>query len=472
MSTVFTTPDPSAIFMKTPDRVVTYHDLYCFANGLLKMTGHDPARPAGILTTDRQNAILLIASAWINGITIVPLSASSTMPELSVQIKRSGIHTLFCDEKFLESAGLPDLRFVNIDHLSCSFNPASPAVLNEEQLFGIFFTSGSTGKAKAVPLKRRQMISAARSTSVNNRLNTNELWLHCLPVNHIGGVSVVLRSFLFGSGVYCAPNVDTPHLAGILSRNRDVKAVSLVPTQLSRLTDYPDFVPHDDFRFALVGGGRVPGAAKSKADKVMPAIYSFGMTETCAQIVAASADKYLPPGSTGRVLPPNDLTIRDESGNLVPNGQTGLVCLKGPQVFDGYLDDNINPFFAGGWFNTGDYGYKDDDGFLFIETRREDRIVTGGENVDPTEVESALLELHGIQEAAVIGLPDEEWGQIVTAVVVTDTNQVLTLETIRVALKKHLSDYKIPRRLEIVDSLPKTDLGKVKKGDLTATFKT
>ncbi|MFU8861674.1 MAG: class I adenylate-forming enzyme family protein [Cyclonatronaceae bacterium] len=469
MNTISQPSDPSAVFLKSSVRSVTYHELHCFAASMLQNV-HDPSRPVGLLTTDRQKAILLIASAWINGITIVPLPATSSNPELADQIKRSGIHTLFCDASHMNFIKLPDVKFVSIDKVNSSPGPSSPAVCDDEQLFGIFFTSGSTGKPKAVPLKRRQLVSAARSVSVLTRLNTGEQWLHCLPLNHVGGVSVVLRSLLYGSGIYCATDFGIPHLAEIMSRNRDVKAVSLVPTQLTRLLGYPGFFPHNDFRFALIGGGWISEMVKSKAVGVLPVIYSFGMTESCAMIVAGVAGKSTPAGSTGRILPPNILTIRDESGNEIPNGQTGLICLKGPQIFDGYLDDDTDPFFDGGWFNTGDYGYADNDGFLFMEARREDRIVTGGENVDPREIESVLAAIPGIREAAVIGIPDEEWGQLVTAVVVTGSTDNITLKSVRNILKGQLSDYKIPRRLEVVDSLPKTALGKVKKGDLMARF--
>lgn len=413
---------------------------------------------------------MLIASAWVSGLTVVPFPLSTTAAELASQIFLTGVKTMFCDSDNLALPGDNDTRIVNINRFTPATQPVEPVTPDNDKVFGIFHTSGTSGKPKTVPLKRGQMISSARSSSFSTQLNPGDLWLHCLPLHHIGGLSIILRSVIYGSAIYSVTGFDVAGISDILSTDRNVKAVSLVPTQLSRLIEHPGFKTHEDFRFALIGGGRVPDTLREKAAGRVPAIFSYGMTETCAQIVATPVDGTAAEGSTGHVIPPNELIICDEQGKQLDIGQSGLICLRGPQVFDGYLTEGDNTFFSDGWFNTGDYGYTDSNGNLFIESRREDRIVTGGENVDPAEVENALLQLPGISDAAVIGLTDDEWGQVVTAVIVTDPDFTGTLKTLRMALKSQLADYKIPRRMHIINEMPKTALGKVKKGSLKVRF--
>jgi o-succinylbenzoate---CoA ligase len=461
--------DPAVIFLQTVDKTLSYHDLYCHAAGL-KLIITDPDSPIGVLTANKETAILLIASAWINGLTVVPFAASSSVTDIAHLIPLSGIKTLICDAGYMNIHAHIDVELLDIKRFGPAPSPAKSLIIDDDKLFGIFFTSGTSGKPKAVPLKRRQMISAARSTALNNQLNPGDLWLHCLPLHHIGGVSIILRSLIYGSGVFSVEGFDVAGIADILSARRGVKAVSLVPTQLSRLIEYPDFKPHEQFRFALIGGGRVPDSLRKKTAGFVPSIFSYGMTETCAQIVASGIDNTVPEGSTGRVLAPNELIICNDQGRQLYHGLSGLICLRGPQVFDGYLTENENTFFPGGWFNTGDYGRTDTIGNLYLESRREDRIVTGGENVDPVEVEMALLQLPGVSDAAVIGLADDEWGQLVTAVIVLAPDITFSLKMLRQELKSRLADYKIPRRLEVIDELPKTDLGKVKKGELISQF--
>jgi O-succinylbenzoic acid--CoA ligase len=461
--------DPTSVFLKSGEKFFTYNDLFCHA-ARLKQIVNDPGKPIGILTANKEIAIMLIASAWVNGLTIVPFPLSTTAAELASQIIFTGVQTIFCDSDNLALPGDVDIRVVNINRFTPAIQPIEPVTPDNGKLFGIFFTSGTSGKPKAVPLKRSQMISSARSSSFSTQLNPGDLWLHCLPLHHIGGLSIILRSVIYGSGVYSVTGFDVAGISDILSSDRNVKAVSLVPTQLSRLIEYPGFKTHKAFRFALIGGGRVPDTLREKAAGRVPAIFSYGMTETCAQIVATPVDGTAAEGSTGHVIPPNELIICDEQGKQLDIGQSGLICLKGPQLFDGYLTEDNNTLFSGGWFNTGDYGYTDNNGNLFIESRREDRIVTGGENVDPVEIENALLQLPGILDAAVIGLADDDWGQVVTAVVVTAPEFTWTLKSLRVVLKSQLADYMIPRRLEIVNELPKTALGKVKKGNLKLRF--
>jgi len=205
-------------------------------------------------------------------------------------------------------------------------------------------------------------------------------------------------------------------------------------------------------------------------------ISSYGMTETCAQIVAnpmlVPSGTYTPLTSVGKPFSANDVEVRDEIGKRQPMNESGLIWLKGPQVFDGYYpnEEGDSRFDDKGWFNSGDYGHLNGNGHLFIESRRTDLIVSGGENINPYEVEQAIEGLDEIQEAAVIGIEDDEWGQKVVAVVTLSNGVHPNLDFIKTELQGKIADFKHPKELKIVDELPRTATGKIKRKELKSRF--
>jgi O-succinylbenzoic acid--CoA ligase len=312
-----------------------------------------------------------------------------------------------------------------------------PDRFDPESVYAILSTSGTSGVPKRVPLKRRQMI-AATSAAAALRPGPGGAWLLPLPLSHIGGIAVVLRSLLFGTSVRIGD-------ADLIGSDPRVETASMVATQLHRLLSDPDFRCHPGFRRILLGGGRIPEPMlQTCRERGIPVVPSFGMTETNAQIIGVPPALWrdVPPHSCGRVLAPNEARIRN-----------GILQVKGPQLPDPER-----------WFDTGDHARMDADGWITIETRRTDRIVTGGENVDPEGVEDALRALPGIRDAAVIGLPDDEWGQIVAAVIVADEGR--TDESVIRQLKAVLPAHQVPKRIIRADSLPKTENGKLRRAEL------
>ncbi|MDZ7714699.1 MAG: AMP-binding protein [Balneolaceae bacterium] len=347
-----------------------------------------------------------------------------------------------------------------------------------EQIFGYFFTSGTTDKPKIVPLKRRQMYFAADASAENFKPRPNHFWLLCLPLNHIGGVSIILRSILYGSGIYRMKRFDKGMVTTFLSENNLFQAASLVPTMLKRLLENPVFQTHKNFKAILLGGGSIDSELlELSIQRGIPLVSSYGMTETCAQIAAnpllQPSGIYRPLKSVGDIFKPNKIEIRDEHNKKLSANNSGTIWIKGPQVFDGYLNPerpNLS-FDEGGWFNTGDFGYFNANGHLFIQSRRTDLIITGGENVSPFEVESELEKIEPISEAAVLGLEDKEWGQQVVAVVVAKTKEKLKAEDIQNQLKSRITSYKVPKQIIQADTLPRTQSGKVKRTELVKLFK-
>ncbi len=475
--------EPQKVFLTSEHGMYTYSDLERFTGFFLdtiKQKSDSLKWPIAFLSESSDLLIFSIAAAWKLGIPIIPLSPKLPQKELEDVVQELSPSLIFCDtanrnrlsgedvvhmdENFFLNAFTFDIRELELPN---------PSKIKDSSIFGYFLTSGTTGKSKIVPLKRRQMISAAKASAKNFQPEPNHFWLLCLPLNHVGGISIIFRSLLYGSAIYRMGRFNEEMVTEFLSENPRFQAASLVPTMLSRLLKNPLFKTHRDFKAILLGGGpTTQQLLKRSVERGIPIVSSYGMTETCAQIVANAmttpSGMYTPLKSVGKPFPPNQLQIRDNNGKVLGKNQSGMIWLKGPQVFDGYYetDENVNIFDTNDWFRTGDYGHINGFDQLFIESRREDLIITGGENVNPLEVEEAIQRLPLIKEAVVIGVPDEEWGQKVTAVITLLNGQTPDIDEMKKMLSSELSDFKIPKELVVVDKLPKTVMGKVKRWEL------
>ncbi|MFN1836011.1 o-succinylbenzoate--CoA ligase [Balneola sp. MJW-20] len=484
----FNKTDPQTVFMASQQGMYTYRDLDRYTAYFKSKIEEKEASlkgPVAFLSESSDALIFSIAACWKLGIPFIPLSPKLDDDELNDYLEELDPVLTFCDannrrrvgeedgvqidENFFLSAFTFDVRNIDLSEFE---------ELDEEKTFGYFFTSGTTGKPKIVSLKRRQMMVAAEASARNFRPEPNHFWLLCLPLNHVGGISIILRSLIYGSAIYRLSDFKEEMIKEFVGENPRFQAASFVPTMLKRLLDDPLFKTHREFQGVLLGGGPVSETLLRKSvERGIPIVSSYGMTETCAQIIAnpllAPSGMYTPFKSVGKPFPPNELQIRDEDGFELGKNQSGEIWLRGPQVIDSYFreKDNTGRFDNEGWFKTGDYGHLNGFGQLFIESRRTDLIVTGGENVNPVEVEEALEKLPEIREAAVIGLPDEEWGQKVTAIVTLTNGTTPDLNTVRDQLKNKLMDFKVPKMLKVVSELPKTATGKVRKADLAELFK-
>ncbi len=379
------------------------HDFHHTA-GVLR-TAYSGKGLLGIRFENTQDSVTAIGAAWLAGIpfTVFPYA---TKPDI-------------------ELTEWPDVKPSPL-----------PESIDPESVYAVVATSGTSGVPKQIHLRRRQMFEAA-AASVRPHPGTG--WLLALPLHHVGGMSVVLRSVMYGT------NVILQDAETALKTNTDVTVASLVSTQLVRLLENLDFRTHDRFKAILLGGGRIPASLIAMCrERNIPVISSFGMTETNAQIISIPLEQWrtAPEGTCGKVMGSNVARIRE-----------GVLELKGPQL--GTPD---------AWFQTGDVARMDSDGWITIETRRTDRIVSGGENVDPEPVEEALKRIPGVHDAAVVGVDDEVWGQRVVGVLVADES--VTDEAIQGILKSGIPNYWIPKEFRRVSSLPRTSNGKLKRAEI------
>lgn len=287
-------------------------------------------------------------------------------------------------------------------------------------------TSGSTGTPKGVVLTHDAVAASARATSRRLGVAADDHWLACLPLAHVGGLSVITRALHNGTRLTVLPGFDSAAVDA-----SDATLVSLVATALAR-------IDISRWRTIVLGGSRPP------ADRPANTVTTYGMTETGSGVVY---DR--------RPLDGVELRIVD-----------GEVHLRGPMLLRCYRD-GTDPRAPDGWFATGDLGHLDADGLLHVHGRRGDLIITGGENVWPEPVEAVLRGVAGVADVAVVGDDDAEWGQRVTAVVVpADPASPPRLDELRAAVKDRLPAFCAPRALELVAGLPRTALGKLRRGDL------
>src|SRR5699024_9822416 len=284
--------------------------------------------------------------------------------------------------------------------------------------FTIIYTSGTTGFPKGVVHTYGNHWWSAAGSMLNLGLSKQDKWLAAVPMFHVSGLSILLRRVIYGIPVYMLENYDKQQFHEALM-NKGVTVASVVTMMVQALMyQLNDDRYPDTLRCLRLGGGPAPESLLEKAKaRQMPVFQSYGMTETSSQIVILSPVKALEKiGSSGKPLFPAQLKIN------APDGQVGEIYVKGPMVTKGYFNNEqaTNKALIDGWLATGDLGYTDREGFLYVVDRRKDLIISGGENIYPTEVENVLSSMEGVQEVGVVGKADDKWGQVPVAFAVTE----------------------------------------------------
>jgi O-succinylbenzoic acid--CoA ligase len=333
----------------------------------------------------------------------------------------------------------------------------------------MLFTSGTSGKPKAVMLSFENLIeSASIGNKVLNQTN-NDRWMASLPFYHIGGFSIITRAVMFGTSIAIPRSLSASDLAESI-KGYHPSLISLVSNQLKNFVDI-NLIPPQELRMVVVGGGFFdPALILEAIDKGWKVAKVYGSTETSSFVsIMKTEEVKRKPGASGKAILPNQIFIFSDNREL-SSGKSGEIIVKSPAVMKGYFKDETATQPKNDLYRTGDIGYLDEEGFLFVEARRNDLIISGGENIIPYEVESAILTHTGIKETCVVGVEDYTWGQIVCAAIVLKENVYFTGGTIENYLEGKLAHYKIPERIIFIDELPKSRLGKVIREDVKKLF--
>jgi O-succinylbenzoic acid--CoA ligase len=327
----------------------------------------------------------------------------------------------------------------------------------------LLFTSGTTGRPKGVRLTHHNLVASATASAFRLGIQPDDRWFCPLPTDHMGGLAPIVRATLHGTAAVLEPGFDVERTGGAMA-DYGATGVSLVPTMLRRLLDR-GWDPHDDLRFVLLGGAPAPVELIRDCEAVgVPVHPTYGTTETASQIATARhTEAFAAPDTVGSPLVTAEVTLVDpETGTPVDAGEAGEVVVDGPVVTPGYLDESATAAARGEFgLHTGDLARRDAAGRLTILGRLDDAIQTGGETVHPARVAEALESRPAVARAAVVGVPDAEWGERVVALVVPADGAAPDPSALRESLREDLAPHERPKEIALADTLPRTDTGTV-----------
>ena len=319
----------------------------------------------------------------------------------------------------------------------------------------IMNTSATTGQFKSVPLRWGQIRAHVQASKEVLGKTEQDNWLMVLPLFHVSGLSILLRSLYNGTAVTILPKYDKAQVLKLIE-SEDINMMSLVPTILTQLEPK---ITHHKLRVILLGGEFIPMALIDACEKKSLPIYkTYGMTETFSQSVTFSVLDYPHKrDSVGKPLPGMQVRIDNPDADGV-----GEIHLTGPMVMTGYIDKEP----IDGDLNTDDIGYVDEDGFVYILNRRKDLIISGGENIYPKELEDLVYTLPSVKECAVVPVPDPKWGQVPALFVAFHDGESMTADAILSFMTKSLAKYKVPKYVKILSALPRNGTGKIVRNEL------
>jgi acyl-CoA synthetase (AMP-forming)/AMP-acid ligase II len=468
------------------DHGLRYSDLYEKAGRAASYLRATSAE--SVLYTDLTSPLLpvaLFASSWA-GLPFVPLNYRLPDDKLQAQIGRMHPAVLLYGEGTRERMG----HHTGVDMLSTShFDeqlllshlPDPDWSMEQEDKCVLLFTSGTSGEPKIAVLRQKNLVSYILGSVEFMGAEEHEATLVSVPPYHIAGMASILSSVFSGRRLYQMQAFDAVEWVRI-AREQEITHAMVVPTMLARILDVlADGKGLPAMRHLAYGGGRMPLPVIEHAVQLLPDVNfvnAYGLTETSSSIALlgpqdhrdalASADPDVRRrlGSVGRPLPTVEIEIRDEEGKPVPAGVKGEVYVRGEQVSGEYTVKT--GVVSDGWFPTADGGWFDEEGFLFVEGRIDDVIVRGGENLSPGEIEDVILAHPAVQEVAVVGVPDTQWGETVAAVIVVYPEHTVTDDEIRDYVTKKLRSTKSPAIIERRLELPYNDTGKVLRRVLRA----
>ncbi len=490
------TRSPDKAITVFEDETTTYGEM---ARRATQLAGGLAARGIGrgdvvaLLSYNCPEYLETVFAANYLGAIIMPINWRLAAPEIGYILEHSGAGALVCDEALVEMAdravlgiGSVPVRacvspvavdgWTSLEELRSSPGEVARARAAADDIHRLMYTSGTTGRPKGVMITHANLAWKNLAHITELGFTSSDLGLACGPLYHVGALDLTTTSLIaVGGTTIIHRSFEASAVVDELERSR-VTTVWLAPAMVNAIMALPDIEERDlsSVNVVVNGGEKMPIPLIERIQRTFPSAWfadAYGLTETVSGDTFLDRDSMITKlGSVGRPCLYLELDIWDGSGASLPAGERGEIVMRGPKIFKGYWrdPDATAAAFAGGWFHTGDVGVRDDDGYLYIVDRFKDMIVSGGENIAGSEVERVLYEHEAVLEVAVIGRPDERWGEVPVAFVVlrpgADAGEDVLLDHCRAQLAR----FKVPKAVTFIEALPRNPSGKVLKRELRA----
>jgi len=465
--------NPQRVALRCGPVCWTYPELHRRAGVAAQWLAELGARPGGRVALLLRNGpayAALVHAAPRARVILVLLNTRLAPPELAWQLTDCGARLLVYDAANASAAQalgafVPGLRAADVAEMPAELPvPDAAPEIDLSAVHSIIYTSGTTGRPKGAALTYGNYWWSAIGSALNLGLHVNDRWLAVLPLFHVGGLSILLRAVIYGITAVVHEAFDPAEVNRAIDED-SVTMVSVVSTMLRRMLDKRGERPYPPtLRCVLLGGGPAPlSLLEECARRGVPVVQTYGLTEAASQVATlAPEDALRKLGSAGKPLLPVELRIECDGRPATP-GEVGEILVRGPTISPGYItpDGGIQPAGRDGWLHTGDLGYLDEEGYLYVVDRRDDLIISGGENIYPAEVEAVLQAHPAVAEAGVTGMPDPRWGRVPVAFVRLHPGAAPGEAELIAHCAARLARYKVPVRIWVVDELPRNAAGKL-----------
>ncbi|HYD66848.1 long-chain fatty acid--CoA ligase [Azospirillum sp.] len=495
---------PGALALVFRDRRRTFAELadrVARLAGALRGLGVAPGDRVGILAQNSDRYVEALFAVWWAGGAVNPVNTRWSADEVAYSLDDCDTRVLLVDDAFAPVAGALKERsralrtlvhmgdgptpdgMPGFEALIEAAEPVPDAMRGGDDLAAILYTGGTTGLPKGVMLTHGNLYANALSTIAATPRPERSVGLQVAPLFHVGGIGPVMQYALRLATQVILPGFTPPAVLQAVAAE-GVTEVFLVPTMLKQVIEHPEFANHDtsSLRLVLYGAAPIDGTLLDRAIAAFPGAgfaQVYGMTELAPVVTVLGEWWHTADGraagklaSAGRPVSLADVRVVDIDGQELPPGRAGEIVARGANVMAGYWNkpEETAAALRGGWMHTGDVGFMDGDGFLFVVDRIKDMIVSGGENVYSAEVENVILEVPAVSSCAVIGVPDETWGERVHAVIVARDGMAVDAEAVIAHCKARIAGYKCPRSVEFRTEMPLSPAGKLLKFKLREPY--
>jgi o-succinylbenzoate---CoA ligase len=475
----YLTPDRPAII--TPTEQLTFRNLLSRAQTTAQqLAGLDVKLGDAVAVLMRNSVEFVVMMHAVNmlGATLVPLNTRLAPSEIAWQLDNVKAKLFITDEDNDSTAqtALTE-RPLASNETALDASPAPTVPLLEQYtldaVHSIIHTSGTTGNPKGTLITFGNLWWSSVGSALNLGNHADDCWLACMPLFHVGGMSIAVKSVIYGIPMVLHTSFDAAAVNRAIDEQH-VTIISVVATMLTRMLDERGDKPYPNWlRCVLLGGGPAPQSLLERCAAMhVPVVQTYGLTEAASQVATlAPEDALRKLGSAGKPLFPMEVRIVADD-KPVAAGTVGEIIVRGPSVTPGYINQKeaSRQTLRNGWLHTGDVGYLDDEGFLYVVDRRDDLIISGGENVYPAEVEAVLVSHPDVIEAAVIGLSDPTWGAIPAALIKLREGATFNADAIRDYCAAKLAKFKVPAYIKVASELPRTASGKLVRRTVAAQW--